>query len=203
MNARILSLIIGAVIFKITLYSHTVMATNQTLIPVIYEHNYMIDFTHTEVKFWRSNNDGVMGGLSQGGLNYINDLCVFSGNISLDNNGGFSAILKSIEPLPSGLDVVEIDVAGDGSTYQIRMIVFIDGYRLAYKHDFNTTLGKRERIKFLLSDFKASFRGRVIEGAPLLTSEAIRETGFLLTKKIPGSFSLSLFTLEIYRNNYA
>ncbi len=83
------------------------------------------------------------------------------------------------------------------------MIVFIDGYRLSYKHDFNTTLGKRERIKFLLSDFKASFRGRTIEGAPKLTSEVIRETGFLFTKKIPGPFSLSLFTLEIYRNNHA
>ena len=199
-----LSVFITALIFyNVSMHSFQVKAAQQDLSSLVYGNSYMINFTEKESEFWRSNNDGVMGGKSQGGLSYIDDRCIFSGDISLENNGGFSAIFKPVELLPRGLDVVEIDVAGDGSTYQIRMMVSMNGYRLAYKHDFVTTFGKRERIKFMLSDFKASFRGRIIEGAPKLTSEEIREAGFLLTKKNPGPFSLSLFTLEIYRNNEA
>jgi hypothetical protein len=203
MIARLPAFITALIFYYVSMHSFQVKAAQQYLSSLVYGKSYMINFTEKESEFWRSNNDGVMGGKSQGGLSYIDEHCIFSGDISLENNGGFSAVFKPVEILPRGLDVVEIDVSGDGSTYQLRMIVFIDGYRLSYKHDFNTTLGKRERIKFLLSDFKASFRGRTIEGAPKLTSEVIRETGFLLTKKIPGPFSLSLFTLEIYRNNHA
>jgi hypothetical protein len=100
-----------------------------------------------------------------------------------------------IEPLPKAIETVTIDIQGDGQTYQLRMVVQLDGYRLAYKHSFNTVVGQREKLTFTLADFQASFRGRNISNAPLLKSEDIREVGFLVAKKVAGKFSLSVFSL--------
>ena len=41
---------------------------------------------------WRSINDGVMGGLSSGGMRLEDGIAVFSGTLSLENNGGFSSV---------------------------------------------------------------------------------------------------------------
>ena len=120
---------------------------------------------------------------------------IFSGDISLDNNGGFSSVFRAVGGLPESFDKVVIDAEGDGQAYQLRLVVYINGYRLAYKHDFQTVSNKREKLIFTLSDFKASFRGRIITNAPLLKSEDIREVGFLMTKKAAGKFSLSVFEL--------
>ena len=164
------------------------------------EYTNEIDLTNeNEVSHWQSINDGVMGGESQGWLTYCANASVFTGNISLENNGGFSSIKRTIEQLPAGLDLVDIDVAGDGLTYQLKMAIFVNGYRLAYKHDFTTTLGKRECIQLKLSDFKASFRGRYVEGAPELSSANIIESGFLLTHNTACSFKLTLFKIKFYK----
>lgn len=156
----------------------------------------MIDFTEQQgVESWRITNDGVMGGKSKGQFLLQQDLAIFKGYISLDNNGGFSSVFHAIAPLPSDVDTVTIDVEGDGLTYQLRMIVNLDGYRLAYKHDFNTVAGQRETLTFKLADFQASFRGRIINDAPKLSAKAIREVGFLVTRKQAGDFSLALASL--------
>jgi hypothetical protein len=156
---------------------------------------YMIDFSSQEEGLWRVTNDGVMGGLSNGEMIFEKDHGIFSGDISLDNNGGFSSVFRAVGGLPESFDKVVIDAEGDGQAYQLRLVVYINGYRLAYKHDFQTVSNKREKLIFTLSDFKASFRGRIITNAPLLKSEDIREVGFLMTKKAAGKFSLSVFEL--------
>lgn len=158
----------------------------------------MIDFTEQEsVNNWRITNDGVMGGESKGRFLFEQDKGIFTGHISLENNGGFSSVFRMIEPLPKNRETVTIDVEGDGITYQLRMIVSLDGYRLAYKHSFNTVAGQRETLTFTLADFQASFRGRIITDAPVLKSEDIRQVGFLVTKKFEGKFSLSVFSVQI------
>jgi hypothetical protein len=163
------------------------------------ENNYLpmvIDIkTAEQVEQWRITNDGVMGGRSKGQLVFEKDHGVFTGTISLDNNGGFSSVFRYLDQLPSGYDLVTIDVQGDGQSYQLRLVVYVNGYRLAYKHDFDTKAGKRQKLSFNLSDFKASFRGRTINNAPSLASQHIKETGFLMTKKRPGKFNLSLFNI--------
>jgi hypothetical protein len=160
--------------------------------------SYMIDFTKTnEIARWRSTNDGVMGGLSQGGLSFVDQTSVFSGTISLENNGGFSSIYRPIVPLARGLDTVSLDIVGDGLTYQMRVAVAINGYRVSYKHDFDTVAGERQKIVLSLNDFQAVFRGRIIEGAPRLKSEDLRQVGFLVTTKEQGPFALFLYSLKI------
>lgn len=145
---------------------------------------------------WHITNDGVMGGKSQGQFLVEQGKAVFNGNISLDNNGGFSSVFRTIDSQAKGLETVTIDVQGDGLTYQLRLAVNLDGYRLSYKHEFKTVEGQRDTLTFTLADFQASFRGRHIDNAPTLKSEDIREVGFLVTNKLAGEFSLSIFSLN-------
>ena len=162
------------------------------------ESSIMISFTEQQsVNSWRITNDGVMGGRSAGSFVIKQDKGIFFGDISLDNNGGFSSVFKEIEPLVENLKTVTIDVEGDGLTYQLRMVVNLNGYRLAYKHNVETVAGQRDKLTFTLADFQASFRGRSIDNAPILKSEDIREVGFLVTRKTAGAFSLSVFSLNL------
>lgn len=160
---------------------------------------YMIDFSKQENGRWRITNDGVMGGLSNGEMTFAQDHGIFSGSISLDNNGGFSSVFRAVDNLPQSYKKLVINTEGDGQAYQLRLIIYVNGYRLAYKHDFKTVANKRENHIFELADFKATFRGRAIPNAPLLNSEDIKEVGFLMTKKVPGQFALSIFTLSFLK----
>ena len=146
---------------------------------------------------WRITNDGVMGGKSRGEFLLQDNYALFKGDISLDNNGGFSSVFHSIAPLAKALDSVTIDIAGDGLTYQLRMVVNHEGYRLSYKHDFNTQENQRQTLSFSLADFQASFRGRILDNAPTLLSQDIREVGFLVTNKTAGPFELTIFSMQL------
>lgn len=158
----------------------------------------MIDFKNKkEAELWHVINDDVMGGSSQGKFVFKNGLCVFSGDISLENNGGFSSVLKHIEPLSQKVDRLTIDVIGDGFTYQLRAITYVDEYRLAYKHYFATSPNKLERFVFLLKDFVPSFRGRVIDNAPKLRAENVQQIGLLVKNNTAGPFSLRLCKLDV------
>jgi hypothetical protein len=132
---------------------------------------------------WRITNDGVMGGRSQGYITLNQDHGLFTGNISLDNNGGFSAMFTPIQALKKNTKKVTVDINGDGQTYQLRMIMYINGYRISYNKAVTTQKDIRQTMTYQLSDFVATFRGRNIPNAPELTPDKIREIGFLMTKK--------------------
>lgn len=158
----------------------------------------MINFTEQQsVENWHITDDGVMGGKSEGRFVFKQGAGTFIGNISLDNNGGFSSVFTEIEPLVKGIKTVTIDIEGDGLTYQLRMVVHLNGFRLSYKHTVKTVAGQRGKFTFRLADFQASFRGRKIDNAPILKSEDIREIGFLVTRKTAGAFSLSVFSVNL------
>jgi hypothetical protein len=155
--------------------------------------NLVIDLSHAEEpNRWFVVNDGVMGGLSNSSFKPYQQTARFSGRISLDNNGGFSSVYRRLKNFNQAYSKVSIDIVGDGQSYQLRTASNIQGYRVAYKHEFDTIQGQRQTIEFLLDDFKASFRGRLIPNAPLLTETEIREIGFLMTKKRAGEFSLQV-----------
>lgn len=164
-------------------------------------HTTIVDFKQpNELTHWRIVNDGVMGGKSQGTITSLNNHGIFSGDISLENNGGFSSTLRSIEPIERGFEYLLIDIEGDGLTYQLRAVVNINGYRLAYKHDFTTTKQKREQFRIPLANFNASFRGRIIGDAPPLASENIAEIGVLITNKNAGQFILNIHSIAAYHD---
>lgn len=157
----------------------------------------MIDLSQpNEYKQWRTTNDNVMGGISQGSLSFDGQSSAFFGDLSLVNNGGFSSIARSIEPLPMKMDKVELVFAGDGRTYQLRLATSIDGYRVTYKHEFSSIKGQRQKKLFELSNFQAVFRGKLLTSAPVLSAQDINQVGLLIADKQAGPFRLNLTKIE-------
>ena len=57
---------------------------------------------------WKVVNDGVMGGVSKGGMSDMGNVMLFEGYLSLENNGGFSSVQVKPDPI---LDLGEYDVS--------------------------------------------------------------------------------------------
>ncbi|MGF1848625.1 CIA30 family protein [Vibrio lentus] len=157
----------------------------------------MIDFTQaSEHQKWTATNDNVMGGISTGGFIYDGGISQFRGELSLENNGGFSSINRSVESVNSDVDSIELKFVGDGRTYQLRFTTWIDGNRTNYKHSFETIKGEQLKKVFQLNDFKAVFRGQLLSDAPRLEAQDIKQIGFLIADKQPLPFELNLTQIQ-------
>ncbi|WP_372134131.1 MULTISPECIES: CIA30 family protein [unclassified Vibrio] len=157
----------------------------------------MIDFTQpNEHKNWTATNDNVMGGISTGELVYEGETSQFKGELSLENNGGFSSVKRSIESPAHEIDSAVLIFVGDGRTYQLRFTTWKEGNRVQYKHDFDTIKGVRLNKVFHFNDFQAVFRGRLLSDAPELKARDIKQIGFLIADKEPSPFELDLIQLH-------
>jgi len=89
---------------------------------------------------WYTVDDVVMGGISSSRVEIVdsNNL-LFSGNMSLENNGGFSSVRsdRNIVDL-SGFDGVFLHVLGDGKVYRLRIRTEETGGDIAYNGAFET-----------------------------------------------------------------
>jgi hypothetical protein len=74
----------------------------------------------------------------------------------------------------------------------------MQGRELIYKASFNTKVNQTETYCFHFSDFKASFRGAIIDNAPQLEAENISNVGFLIALKQKKMFLLSVESIEFY-----
>lgn len=157
----------------------------------------MIDFTQaSEHQNWTVTNDDVMGGISTGELIYLDNMSRFRGELSLENNGGFSSVKRSIESPTHEIDSAELVFIGDGRTYQLRLTTSKDGNRVQYKHDFDTIKGEQLNKIFHFNDFQAVFRGSLLSDAPELKARDIKQIGFLIADKQPSLFELNLIQLH-------
>ena len=116
-----------------------------------------------QIDNWISINDNVMGGNSVGKI-LISDSCLlFTGNLSLENNGGFS----SIRTKPRNYDLIDfhglkIQVKGDGRTYQFRIRTNDKFDGIAYSFEFNTIEDTWIEVELPFESFLPTFRGRVL-----------------------------------------
>lgn len=88
---------------------------------------------------WQIVDDVVMGGKSNGNFNLNKDgNAVFSGNVSLENNGGFSSVQYKFKPIAiQNSKSINIKLKGDGNSYQFRLKKDLNDY-YSYKKEFNT-----------------------------------------------------------------
>ena len=150
-----------------------------------------------EQRAWHAVNDGVMGGVSAGGLDVEGVVGVFHGTLSLEHGGGFASIRR---PVPagalSGSDGVSLRVRGDGRRYQCR----VGSERLpdgaSYAASFDTTAGRWLDVSLPWAAFEAVFRGRPVTDAPPLSPERIHRIGFLLADRRPGAFRLEIASIR-------
>jgi len=157
---------------------------------------FMTYSTALNANNWQVVNDDVMGGLSFGKVDVNKQVAIFEGHISTENNGGFSSAYKPIAKLSKNIHSVKITIKGDGLRYQLRARSRIEGYEIAYKVEFDTTVNKIETFILPLEQFQATFRGRTISNAPPLKAETISHIGFLINHKKPTYFFLLIQSIN-------
>ncbi len=157
----------------------------------------LTDFNNaSELQSWYVVNDGVMGGLSKGYLRH-NDAgyAVFSGDISLDNNGGFSSIRKTYNKQDiSGYTYAVLKVRGDGKKYQFRVKSSSREYH-SYVYEFSTQ-EEWEEIIIPLKEMRPQFRGRKLN-IPDYDAQSLSEIALLIGNKKEESFSLEIAAISL------
>jgi hypothetical protein len=157
----------------------------------------VFDFnTDSDLINWRIVDDGVMGGLSDGSFSIDeNGHGVFKGNISLQNNGGFSSLRHYFSYMDvSEKDSVVLRVKGDGKPYEFRVKHDRQAY-YSYVYTF-TTSGDWEEIVIPLSEMSPAYRGRSLN-IPDFNHDTIGELTFLFGNKKPESFQLLIDKISI------
>ena len=161
----------------------------------------LIEFTDAEeITRWNAINDDVMGGISQSRIELSpTGTALFSGQLSLENNGGFVSVRRRFGDYNLGAcSGVMIKVQGDGRTYQFRVKTNDHYDGVAYRTLFTTNARQWQTITLPFAGFSASFRGRPVPDAAVLRAEQIRQIGFLLADKQPGLFRLEIAWINSY-----
>lgn len=142
---------------------------------------------------WFNVDDDVMGGVSSSSSEILDSgVLLFSGTMSLDNNGGFSSIRSPWNPIDlTGKDGVLIRVFGDGQLYRLRIRTTETGNQVAYNSFFETSQDEWTTIYIPFNTMVPSrFGFRVQTGE--LNPGAISSFGFMLSDKQEGEFSLQV-----------
>lgn len=140
---------------------------------------------------WTVVDDPVMGGRSRGSLALDPEgHGVFSGEVSLENNGGFSSIRFDCGRVPlHGAGHIVLRVQGDGKRYQFRIRARKSDPH-AYVAYFDT-LGSWEEIRLPLQGFYPSFRGRKL-ALPNFEGDSLEEVGILIGNQRAEHFCLRI-----------
>ena len=148
---------------------------------------------------WVAVNDGVMGGLSQGGPRAADGQLAFTGTLSLRNNGGFSSIRTTGRSFDlRDRKVMILRVKGDGRTYQLRLATdaTVGGSSVSYGADFPTMAGQWTEAHIAFDTLVPTFRGEPLSGPPLDLSK-VEEIGILIGDKREGAFSLTVDWIRV------
>lgn len=157
----------------------------------------IFDFNNnTNIRDWKIIDDVVMGGKSNGKFKIDSDgNGVFFGDVSLENNGGFSSVQYQFEKINTSKDSkVMIRLKGDGKEYQFRVKNKRNTY-YSYITSFKTS-GNWETININVKDLYPSFRGQTMN-IPNFAGDSIEEIVFLIGNKKNESFTLVLDKIEI------
>ncbi len=157
----------------------------------------LVDFDDAdEVATWTTINDPVMGGLSTSRIRFGNGGLVFSGSISLENNGGFASARGPQDPdigrRAAGARLLRVRAVGDGKTYLLR--VGTAGQPWSYVQRFSTEAAAQQIYDLPVEDFRAV--GMRLEPAPAapqtLDPSSISQISFYILDKQQGPFELTV-----------
>jgi len=145
---------------------------------------------------WVVEDDGVMGGRSQG--NFALDpqgYAVFSGRVSLENNGGFSSVQKSMEPLDvSTFRSAVIRLRGDGKVYRF-LVESEPNARHYYEAEFATD-GEWQDVVIPLADLYPVRRGDRLQ-LPNFPGRTIAQIRFMIAHGRAGDFHLEIAKIGV------
>lgn len=144
---------------------------------------------------WQTVVDGVMGGRSTARVGQTEPgVLSFTGRLSLENNGGFSQIRRSVEGRGfAGAEAIALEVRGDGRTYKLDLCASnVRRMASAWQQDFPTADGAWTTVRLPLDDFVLYSFGRRVRNAPELQAELIESLGVTLADKVEGPFRLDI-----------
>ncbi len=157
----------------------------------------LFDFTpDADISDWVTVDDTVMGGRSAGRfqLNAAGH-GEYSGNVSLENNGGFSSLRYRMPTIRvEGFTKATLRLKGDGKRYQFRTKSSA-GDRHSYVGYFTTT-GDWETVEILLKELQPQFRGRKLD-LPDYPAVTLAEVAILIGNKKEQAFRLELDWIKL------
>lgn len=158
---------------------------------VIFDFNSQCDLSQ-----WYITNDDVMGGISTSNMSLDKDgNGVFSGSVSIENNGGFAMTRMPVNVKLSKVSKsIILRAKGDNKKYQFR-IKAINDQRYWYVQSFQSS-NKMKDIELPLKNFEPSFRGYKLNQNNF-SSENIAEVAILVGNKKKEEFKLVIDKLTI------
>ena len=150
---------------------------------------------------WQTVNDTVMGGVSNSLFAVLPEgIAKFSGNVSMENNGGFA----SVRTLVGDVDLapysgIKLLVKGDGNTYAFRLRIDREFDGVSYRIPIQTEAGVWQEITRPFEEFVPTFRGRILRNLDPLNPASIRQLGFIISNKQVGEFELLIDWIGCYR----
>ena len=147
--------------------------------------------TTSNISQWRIVDDVVMGGRSDGNFTInTNGHGEFSGEVSLENNGGFSSLRYDFETKnTSNYESFQLLIKGDGKPYQFR-VKDSRNKRYSYIYTFKTS-GNWETITIPFHKMYPSFRGYKLD-RPNYDGKQMEEIAFLIGNKKAERFKLQI-----------
>ena len=148
---------------------------------------------------WRIVNDGVMGGLSSSKAVIKDDKIIFSGNVSLENNGGFASLRSPVKDYNfENFSGIEIKIKGDGKRYSISMkeTTYFSGY--FYTSSFETKKDEWIVAKIPFNQFKLYYFGKETNSTKKIPLNNIKEISLLIGDKQEGSFNTEIDYIKLY-----
>ena len=157
----------------------------------------IFDFnTKSDISNWNTINDVVMGGRSNSSfdLNTVG-FGVFSGRVSLENNGGFSMVQYNFESKNvTTFSKVCLRIKGDGKNYQFRI-----KSNTSDKHSYIATFKSKTEwttIEIPLNTMYPAFRGKTLE-LPNYPGEQMEQIAFLIGNKKAENFILEIDSIVL------
>ena len=146
------------------------------------------------VDSWITVNDPVMGGRSDSTVAFGDGTLVFSGTISLDNNGGFASTRSPVDAeigrRATGATALGVRARGDGKTYLLKAETA--GQPWSYVERFTTAAGVLQTYRLPVSGFEAV--GRFLNPAPeapqTLDPSTITRVSLYILDKQQGPFQI-------------
>jgi monofunctional biosynthetic peptidoglycan transglycosylase len=157
----------------------------------------IIDFSRGEV-IWPHINDGVMGGVSSGGMSAGDGYAIFHGTVSFDNNGGFSSVRSpAVVHDLSTFEGLVLRVRGDGKRYGFRLKTDASFDGVSYQVQIEPPVGEWAEISVPFTDFIPVYRGRVVRNHPPLDPSRVATFGLIISRQ-EGPFRMDIESVRAY-----
>lgn len=157
----------------------------------------LFDFSNSSNwSVWDIENDVVMGGNSSSKISRSEDgNAIFTGYVSLENNGGFASMQYHFAPKNiKGYQKAVIRLKGDGKEYQFRIKENLND-RASYIYTFKTTV-EWQTIEIPLNKMEPTYRGNKLN-RPNFNADKLQEIRFMIGNGRAENFRLEIDKIEL------